>query len=211
VRTKSVCHAFGLRGMISEGMIENMRQALTARDRLVIEDDTLTPSAVLIPIFQRNGKCHIVFTKRTSHMSHHKGQISFPGGGCHKEDKSLLDTALRESQEEIGLEACDVEVIGALDDALTTTSFYRITPFVGMIPYPYDFKPDAFEVDEIFDLPIEDLLNTDTTDDYVTIDDKTIKTITYQVDGRIIWGATAWILTQFLNIIRNLSEARCNS
>jgi 8-oxo-dGTP pyrophosphatase MutT (NUDIX family) len=206
-----VCPLFGPGCIITNSMIEKLRQALEGRDRLVIDDSRLTPSAVLIPIFQKDGKCRIVFTKRTSHLSHHKGQISFPGGGCHKDDKSLLGTALRESREEIGLKESDVEVIGELDDASTTTSFYRITPFVGLIPYPYDFKPDAFEVDEIFDVSIADLLAADTREENVQIDDHTIKTLTYVVDGRVIWGATAWILTQFLNIIRNLSEARCNT
>jgi 8-oxo-dGTP pyrophosphatase MutT (NUDIX family) len=191
-------------------MIEKLRQALAVRDRLVIEDDKLTPSAVLIPIFKKDGKCHIIFTKRTSHLSHHKGQISFPGGGSHKDDKSLLETALRESREEIGLDAADVKILGELDDTATTTSYYRITPFVGMIPYPYEFKPDAFEVEEIFDVAIEDLLNADTEEEYVQIDDTKIKTLTYDMNGHVIWGATAWILTEFLNIIRNLSEAHCN-
>lgn len=196
--------------MISNSMIEKLRQTLAGRDRLVIDDSKLTPSAVLIPIFQKDGRCHIIFTKRTSHLAHHKGQISFPGGGCHKEDKSLLQTALRESREEIGLKESDVEVIGELDDAATTTSFYRITPFVGRIPYPYDFTPDAFEVEEIFDVAIEDLLNTETKEEYVEIGDHSIRTLIYEVDGRVIWGATAWMLTQFLDIIRNMSGARCS-
>ena len=121
-------------------MKEQIRQALAAREKKVISDSSLTDSAVLVPLFEKDGRCHIVFTKRTDHLHHHKGQISFPGGGRHPEDRSMLETALRESREEIGLKESDVEILGELDDAATVTSLYRIVPFVGVIPYPYDFK-----------------------------------------------------------------------
>ncbi|MGA2368831.1 MAG: CoA pyrophosphatase, partial [Dehalococcoidia bacterium] len=109
-------------------MKEKIRQALAARSKLVIADSSLNDSAVLLPIFEKDGQCRILFTKRTSHLSHHQGQISFPGGGRHENDKSSLETALRESREEIGLKEKDVEILGELDDAATATSHYRITP-----------------------------------------------------------------------------------
>jgi 8-oxo-dGTP pyrophosphatase MutT (NUDIX family) len=120
-------------------MKEKIRRALATREKKVISDSSLTDSAVLVPLFEKDGRCHIVFTKRTDHLTHHKGQISFPGGGRHQEDRSLLETALRESREEIGLKESDVDVLGELDDAATVTSLYRIVPFVGIIPYPYAF------------------------------------------------------------------------
>ncbi|MCX6002143.1 MAG: CoA pyrophosphatase, partial [Chloroflexi bacterium] len=140
-------------------MIEEIRKTLAARKKISIVDSSLTDSAVLLPIYQKHGKCHIIFTKRTDHLTHHKGQISFPGGGRHEDDKTMLETALRESYEEIGLKETDVQILGELDDAATVTSLYRIVPFVGLIPYPYDFKIDRFEVDEVFGLPLEGLLN----------------------------------------------------
>lgn len=193
-------------------MIEEIRKTLAARKKLVIVDSSLTDSAVLLPIYRKDRKCHIVFTKRTDHLTHHKGQISFPGGGRHGDDKTLLETALRESHEEIGLKEADVRILGELDDAATVTSLYRIVPFVGLIPYPYDFKIDRFEVDEVFALSLEGLLNNANrkVEDMV-YGDKIIRAYTYELDGRIIWGATAWILNQFLEILRKVSGAHHSS
>lgn len=187
-------------------MIEDIRKTLAARQKMVIVDSSLTDSAVLLPIYQENGKCHIIFTKRTDHLTHHKGQISFPGGGRHDDDKTLLETALRESREEIGLKEADVSILGELDDAATVTSLYRIVPFVGLIPYPYDFKIDRFEVDEVFGLPLEGLLNNaNRKEEDLVYGDKLIRVYTYELNGRVIWGATAWILNQFLEILRKVS------
>jgi 8-oxo-dGTP pyrophosphatase MutT (NUDIX family) len=194
--------------MINKLMIEEIGKALAARKKLVIVDSSLTDSAVLLPIYQKEGKCHIIFTKRTDHLTHHKGQISFPGGGRHDDDKTLLETALRESREEIGLKEADVRILGELDDAATVTSLYRIVPFVGLIPYPYDFKIDRFEVDEVFGLPLEGLLNNaNRKEENLVYGDKIIRVYTYELNGRIIWGATAWILNQFLEILRKVSGA----
>jgi len=193
-------------------MIEEIRKTLAARKKVVIVDSSLTDSAVLLPIYQKDGKCHIIFTKRTDHLTHHKGQISFPGGGRHDDDRTLLETALRESREEIGLKEADVRILGELDDAATVTSMYRIVPFVGLIPYPYDFKMDRFEVDEVFGLPLEDLLNNaNRKDENLVYGDKIIRVYTYELDGRVIWGATAWILNQFLEILRKVSGAHHSS
>ena len=184
---------------------------MAERNKLIINDCKLKPSAVLVPIFRKEGKCHVLFTKRTDHLAHHKGQISFPGGSRHETDKSLLETALRESWEEIGLKESDVEIIGELDDAATTTSFFCITPFVGVIPYPYEFKRDTFEVEEIFDVALDDLLRVKKKDELVQVGGVTVNVQSYDIDGRNIWGATAWILTGFLEIIRSISGARCNN
>ena len=192
-------------------MKEKIRQALAERSKMTIADSSLTDSAVLLPIFEKDGKCRILFTKCTSHLAHHQGQISFPGGGRHEDDKSPLETALRESREEIGLEAGDVEILGELDDAATATSNYRITPFVGLIPYPYEFKKDDFEVEEIFDLPLEDLMKTDKKEEDMVFMGVPIHVYTFDVDGHVIWGATAWILNQFLDILRSVSGAGCQS
>ena len=193
-------------------MREEIREALASRTRLVIHDSNYKEAAVLIPIYEREGKCYIVFTKRTDHLAYHKGQISFPGGGRHKEDSDLQVTALRESHEEIGLKEEDVEVLGVLDDVTTGSSKYRITPFVGIIPCPYQFKAEENEVQEIFSLPINDLMNKAK----LTITDqefcgKMTKVHTYEIGGRIIWGATAWILSSFFEIIRPLSGAQSNN
>ena len=190
-------------------MKEKIKKALAARKKMIIADSSLTDAAVLLPIFEKDGKCHIVFTKRTDHLTHHKGQISFPGGARHEEDKTLKQTALRESWEEIGLKPADVEILGELDDAATVTSGYRISPYVGLIPYPYKFKIDKFEVDEIFDLPLAGLMDESIKkEENMVYADKLIRVYTFELNGKVIWGATAWILKQFLDIIRMMSGAR---
>ncbi|MDD5398932.1 MAG: CoA pyrophosphatase [Dehalococcoidia bacterium] len=190
-------------------MKEEIRRALAAREKRTISTEGLTRSAVLIPLFEKEGRCHILFTKRTDHLHHHKGQISFPGGGRHEEDRSMLETALRESREEIGLKESDVEILGEMDDAATLTSFYHIVPFVGLIPYPYDFKPDKFEVREVFSLSLDDLMNKAVrkSENY-TFGDLKVEMHSYELDGRFIWGATAWMLGQLIEIIGPLSGVR---
>lgn len=189
-------------------MKEIIRQALASRTRITLKESGYKESAVLVPIYEKDGRCHIVFTQRTSHLNHHKGEISFPGGGRHPDDRDLQDTALRESREEIGLKEEDVEVLGMLDDAVTVTSLYRITPFVGLIPYPYEFNPDPFEVQEVFSFSHADLMyRAKFTVEKQVIGGHTLSIHTYEIGGRIIWGVTAWILSNFFEIVGPLSGA----
>jgi len=189
-------------------MKDEIRRALAARGRLAVCDSVLRESAVLVPIYEKDGHCFILFTKRTDYLEHHSGQISFPGGGRHPSDSDLLVTALRESREEIGLKEEDVEIIGTLDDAVTISSHFRITPFVGFIPYPYLFTPDPYEVQEIFSLSVDDLMHkAKLTIEDTTIAATSVLTHSYEIGGRTIWGATAWILSRFFEIIRPLDIA----
>src|SRR4030042_4603991 len=117
-------------------MEAELKKILAERRKQYITDSQRVSSAVLIPIYQKDGQYHIIFIKRTDTVKTHKGQMSFPGGGRDKEDKTLRDTALREAEEEIGLRKEDVNVIGDLDDELTTTSNFIVRPFIASIPYP---------------------------------------------------------------------------
>ena len=120
-------------------MNNKLSDLLQHREKRSIIDNARVSSAVLLPLFEREGTCSIIFIKRTQTVREHKGQISFPGGSCEKEDGTLLDTALRESWEEIGLRAGDVAILGELDDEITTTSNYVVTPFTTdftMFPSP---------------------------------------------------------------------------
>ena len=153
---------------------------------------------MLIPLFYSQGQYHVIFTERSDEVGFHKGQVSFPGGTREPSDSSLLQTALRESEEEIGLKAKDVEILGELDDSLTLTSNYIISPFVALIPYPYPFKPDGREIREIFSVPLSFLMDEDNfeRDSYA-----------YKYEGHVIWGATARILKQFIDLLKAESEA----
>ena len=181
-----------------------LKGLLAKREKQRIEDAGRVPSAVLIPLYQKEGQCHIVFIRRTETVTVHKGQISFPGGSRETSDKTLLDTALRESQEEIGLSPDDIEVIGELDDEITTTPNYIVPPFVATIPWPYRFTMNQAEVDEILEVPIAALMSGDCCKPAIeTIDEGiVVDSYNYHYDNRLIWGATARILHKFLGIYK---------
>ena len=122
-------------------LLTALETRLRSRTRIVDDDQSAKRAAVLVPFFEREGDYHLLFTLRTSNMPAHKGDVSFPGGRADKKDASLLHTALRESEEELGLRPSDVQQIGPLDDLRTMASNYVVTPYVGVIPYPYDFQP----------------------------------------------------------------------
>ena len=176
------------------------------RKRTIVDNDRIT-AAVLIPIYKKDGQYHILFTKRSDMVKTHQGQISFPGGARHTHDNSLLDTALRESMEEIGLRAKDVKVLGELDDEVTTTSNFIVTPFVGLVPYPYRFRLNEAEVDKLIRVPIAALLDKKCRKpDIETIDGGiVVDSYNYYYRGNIIWGATARILYKLLDIIGRIT------
>jgi len=141
-------------------------------------------------------------------VAYHKGQASFPGGTRSESDMNLLDTAIRESWEEVGLEAEDVEILGELDDIPTTTGFV-ISPFVASIPYPYEFRVSHREIDEIFDMPVSTLLHkANIRPERYVINGQVALSCSYEYGGRCVWGATARILKQFLEVFQLASGAR---
>jgi 8-oxo-dGTP pyrophosphatase MutT (NUDIX family) len=188
-------------------MKEKLRQALASRQRIGLNSIGLIEAAVLIPIFCKDGEYHILFTQRSDQVPHHKGQISFPGGARSKDDTTLQDTALRESQEEVGLKAKDAEIVGELDDTPTTTSGYNISPFVAFIPYPYKFTLSPFEISEIFSIPISTLLHkANRKKERYTFGGEVFANYSYEFGGRVIWGATARIVEQLLEIWQSICK-----
>jgi len=189
-------------------MEQRLREALSRGQKQHIIDAKLVPSAVLVPIYYKQGQYYILFTKRTERVKEHKGQISFPGGACQEGDRTLIDTALRECAEEIGLVPSEVEVLGELDDTLTETSNYIISPFVGLIPWPYQFKVDGWETEEIIEVPISALMDKDCLHQETEIKSgQAVTSYFYHYQGRVIWGATARILHQFLDIFAQVERA----
>jgi len=158
-----------------------------------------------VPLYLKNGEYNILFIKRTESVRTHKGQIAFPGGGYEAADRTLLKTALRECAEEIGLAADKVEVLGELDDEPSLTSNYVISPFVGIIPWPYPFMADGTETEEIIEIPIKALLSVKENNKELSNGD-TADSYSFNYEGRIIWGATARILSKFLEIWAQASE-----
>ncbi|AXS79429.1 CoA pyrophosphatase [Dechloromonas sp. HYN0024] len=123
-----------------------------------VDDQPLTPAAVLFPIVLRAGGQTVLLTQRTAHLRDHAGQISFPGGRVEAEDLSPSDTALRETEEEIGLPRERIEILGFLPEYRTGTGF-RVTPVVALVQPPFDLQPDPFEVAEVFEVPLAFLLD----------------------------------------------------
>ncbi|HSR32918.1 MAG TPA: CoA pyrophosphatase, partial [Anaerolineae bacterium] len=137
----------------SDSFTQQVRYILASRDRSELDDPSLACAAVLVPLFCREGEWHVLVTRRTQLVEHHKGQISFPGGACDPEDADLQATALRETFEEIGIPPGAVEILGALDDFMTVTDFV-VTPFVGVIPHPFVYQLNELEVEAVIEVPL---------------------------------------------------------
>ena len=134
-------------------------------------------------------------------MEHHKGEISFPGGGKDPGDKDYLDTALRETYEEMGIRPEDVTVLGQLDDVVTRSRF-GVRVFVGAIPHPYTFTPSCREVAEVLEVGLRDLQDpANRREEVHWLNGKTSKAYCYAHGSHLIFGATAQIMTQFLELL----------
>lgn len=189
--------------LIFSRLSSQLRKILFSRPRNKIEDkEGLIPAAVLLLLYEKKGQIYLLFTKRTEKVANHKGQISFPGGVRDKGDESLQTTALREASEEVGIEADKVEVIGLLDDCLTVSTNYLITPVVGISSTPPQFSVSPEEVEEIIEIPLsffqDSLKRKRSFPDEDLINDGHP---TYQYREHLIWGATARILSQFLELL----------
>lgn len=184
-----------------ENLTERIHAILAARERKGIFGDDLTPAAILLPLFRKEDAYHVLFTKRTEKVKTHKGEISFPGGVYDQEDQTLKETALRETFEEIGLREKDIEILGCLDDVETLTR-YMVRPFVGVFPYPYPFDVNSEEIEELIEIPLHALFQKDRFDEQVILSERGEQIIyTYRYGNHLIWGATARILKQFLDLI----------
>jgi 8-oxo-dGTP pyrophosphatase MutT (NUDIX family) len=181
--------------------VDRIRKILSSRQRRTIEHLPFSHAAVLVPLFKKREECHLLFTKRSEEVKYHKGEISFPGGVVDEEDSELISTALREAFEEIGLKESDVQVIGVLDDIVTVTEFI-VTPIVGLFPYPYPFKVSEVEIAELIEVPLASLLDEDSFSEREIMRAGQREVVfAYQYEKHIIWGATARILKQFLDLI----------
>ena len=159
-------------------------------------------AGVVIPVFENGGRVFIILTKRSQTVSVHKGEVSFPGGMCEDDDGGTMNTALRECCEEIGVPAKDVEVIGKMDDMYTMTGFV-ITPYVGIIPYPYEFRTNPGEVAYLIRLPLDFLMETVPVMEEARHDGKVNAVPALYYEGDRIWGATCRILLRLKRILQN--------
>lgn len=184
-------------------MKDALRAVLAAYDPQPIEVEHGKPlAAVLLLLYEHQDRVHVIFQKRTEHVDTHKGQISFPGGMSDPGDPDLVFTALRETHEEIGVEPAHVEVLGQLDDIVTMTNF-RVTPFVGWLDrYPYEWRFSHAEVAYLLEVELDHLLRPETLiPDRRVINGREFVFPSYQFGDDLIWGATARMLTNFLDLV----------
>jgi 8-oxo-dGTP pyrophosphatase MutT (NUDIX family) len=169
----------------------------------LLGEGTFTCAAVLLPLAWRAHEWHLVLTRRTNDVEHHKGQVSFPGGAC-EPGESAEQTARREAREEIGLQPGDVRLLGRLNETITITR-YQVTPVVGAIPWPYDFRLSAVEVERVFTIPLDWLTQPGNWEEHHFTPDGTPRSfpvISYHpYDGEILWGASARMTQDFLKVL----------
>jgi 8-oxo-dGTP pyrophosphatase MutT (NUDIX family) len=172
-------------------------------DGVTYGDRSPAQASVLVPLVVRDGALGVLLTRRTAHLHDHAGQISFPGGRRDPDDADALATALREAEEEIGLDPQGVEVLGCLP-IYTTVSGFEVTPVVALIPSPPSLKLDAFEVATAFEVPLGHLMNPANHRHHLFADpegDRTFLSMPWRgadwqgsEDDFFIWGATAAML-----------------
>lgn len=179
---------------------EKIKTALAARERVPMAPGPV-PAAVLLPLYLRSGAFHILFTRRTEQLNHHRGEISFPGGVCHPDDRDTLATALRESEEEVGIAPAEVEILGTLDDFYSIHD-YLVTPYVGLLPADPRFRVNHAEIERLIEVPLAHLLRPEIfrTEDWSW--QGRVHLVHFYTYGKDeIWGLTAAILKQFLDIV----------
>ncbi len=179
-----------------------IRQRLAARKRRTLEERRWQRAAVLVPLYSTSAGPFVLFTKRTDTVEHHKGQISFPGGAADPTDPDALTTALRETQEELGIAPHDVNVLGALDDVPTVVSGFVITPFVGIVPHPYPLRISPVEIAEVLFVPLA--IFQDPSKMRVEERDREgerVQVYFFYHGPHEIWGATARIMKSLVDTV----------
>jgi 8-oxo-dGTP pyrophosphatase MutT (NUDIX family) len=186
--------------LFDDAAFERLRVGLERRVSLAIDAPQLRRACVLIPLIRANGKWVLLFTKRAENLAAHSGQISFPGGAV-EAGESLQAAAIREAEEEVGIPARHVELVGRLDD-LVTNSGYLVAPFVGVIREPIDYVIQESDVDEIFEVPVDALLEPSKPEvRYITFRDRQYPAYFYRHEQHEIWGLTGRMLKLFLDMV----------
>ena len=184
-------------------LVARTRARLPGRARRVVPPGPLIRAAVLVPIVD-HGEAFLVFAQRTERVGHHAGQISFPGGRIDPGDADDWQAALREAEEETGLAPAQVEALGALDDTETFATQFVITPWVGVVRGPVVWRPDGHEIAKVIEVPVAALLARGCFRVESWERDGVARDVYfYDYQGVTIWGATARILKQYLDLVES--------
>lgn len=177
---------------------------LVCYERRIITSASLKKSAVLIPIVRSEQGLELLFTKRTDSVEHHKGQVSFPGGAVDEGDATLVETALRETSEEIGLDRSAVSVLGAMDD-LQTPSGFIVTPIVGYVYQLPPLRMNVEEVAEVILIPLEKFLDSSLRhSEFRERNGVKIEVFFYDVWREPVWGATAFFVKRLVEVLQTI-------
>ena len=165
-----------------------------------------TPAAVLILLYLEDNEIHFFLTKRSNELEHHKGQISLPGG-TQEENEKLTHTALRETQEEIGINKTSISIIGSMTPLFVPVTGFMINPFIGYSLNKLEPTPDPLEVEAIFSVNISDLLNeANRTIEQRNIRGYDVEVPYFKLNNYEVWGSTSMILSEFRDLIKSINE-----
>lgn len=188
---------------------KELADALKSRNFSKLDDIGARKGAVLIILYPEGYDVNIIFTLRSQNVPTHKGEISFPGGGYEPWDSDLIDTALRETHEEIDLEVHRKQVLGRLDDYSTSASKFVVAPFVTFLDTKPEVRPDSFEVAEILHVPLSSLLAPGVPEEGIIMSRSgELKVLIYRYKEYKIWGATQKMLSGFLEIIKEFKSIK---
>lgn len=186
---------------------EIIRQALAQRVVERVDGTGMIPAAVMILLYRKEGEYCILLNKRSEEVEHHKGEMSFPGGARDPEDLDLLETALRETEEEMGIKREDITVLGEMDEIVTRSNF-QVSVFTGTIEYPYKFTPSAIEIAEVVEFPVAALIDpANRRVETRWIDGMPLTSYSYVHEEHVVFGATARILQSCIEILDDRLES----
>ena len=193
-----------MKNIPSQKFLAHVRSSLEKHKRVTTSEWEARPAAVLLPLFYDNDDWNLLYTRRTESVDSHRGQVSFPGGAIEDVDNGPVEAALREVEEEIGIRGDDVEILGCVDNMWTISQF-SVTPVVGRIPWPISMDLNEAEVARVFGVPLSWLIDANNLEiELRDIPEFGLKVPVYffkHYDSELIWGATAQITLNFLEII----------
>ncbi len=186
---------------------ELLQRALAERVVERIDGAELTPAAVMVLLYPKDGEYCILLNKRSEQVEHHKGEISFPGGARDPEDRDSLETALRETEEEMGIKRDDITVLGEMDEVATRSQF-RVQVFAGTIEYPYKFSPSAIEIAEVIEFPVPALMDPANRRVETRWESgEPVNSYSYVHEEHVVFGVTAKILQRCIELIDDALES----